>query len=208
MGLYLEIHPDNPQPRLLTQAADLVKGGGVVVFPTDTTYGLGCDIFNRRGIERIIQIKRLAPNHQLSMLVGDLTDVARYARVDNRNYRILKRYLPGPYTFILEASREVPKTLLPRRKTIGLRIPANPICLGLLRAVGEPLLSTSLRLPGEEGILTDPRLFCDDLEHQVDLIIDGGELPALASTIVDLTGELPEVLRVGEGDPTPFQRPE
>lgn len=204
MSQFFEIHPTNPQPRLLAQAARIVQDGGIIVYPTDTTYGLGCLITNRRGVERISQIKRLAPNHQLSILVADLTDIAHYARVDNRTYRILKRYLPGPYTFVLEATREVPKTLLPRRKTIGLRIPANPTCLGLLRELGAPLLSTSLRLPDQEAIQTDPALFREQVEHQVDAILDGGRLPALASTVVDLTGELPRVLRVGKGDPSPF----
>ncbi|MEO5376459.1 MAG: L-threonylcarbamoyladenylate synthase [Magnetococcus sp. DMHC-6] len=203
MGQYLTIHPVNPQKRLLEQSAALLQEGGIVVYPTDTNYGLGCGIGNRHGVERIMQIKQLPASHQLSILCADLSLISRYARVDNQTYRLLKRYLPGPYTFVLHATREVPKTILPKRQTIGLRIPDHPICLGLLKEFGEPILSTSVRLPGQD-ILADPSLIREQLENRVDLIIDGGILPTKPSTIVDLTGDTPQVLRVGAGDPTVF----
>ncbi|MBF0626779.1 MAG: threonylcarbamoyl-AMP synthase [Magnetococcales bacterium] len=204
MAQFINIHPKNPQPRLLTQVVDVLREGGVIVYPTDTTYGLGCSISSRKGVERIQRIKQQASSHQLSILVSDLSDIARYARVDNATYRLLKRFLPGPYTFILEATREVPKTILPKRKTIGLRIPDHPICLELLKSLGEPILSTSMRFAGETEILSDPYIIHTRTDHLVDLVIDAGLLPASPSTVVDLTGPTPEVLRAGAGDPTVF----
>lgn len=203
MGQFLSIHPDNPQPRLIKQAAAILAEGGVIVYPTDTTYGLGCAITNPQGVERILSIKRLPATHQLSILCADLSDLAKYARVDNTVYRWLKRYLPGPYTFVLNASREVPKKILPKRNTIGLRIPNHPICLSLLKEFGQPILSTSLRLPGGD-ILADPLEIRDLVGNQVELIVDGGQGSSQPSTIVDLTGDTPVVLRVGIGDPDVF----
>ncbi|WP_085442024.1 L-threonylcarbamoyladenylate synthase [Magnetofaba australis] len=204
MSQFFTIHPDNPQPRLINQAVSILNQGGVIVYPTDTTYGLGCLIDNRKGIERITQIKRLANNHQLTMLCADLSQISEYAMVDNQTYRLLKRFLPGPYTFVLDATREAPKSMLTKRKTIGLRVPDHAICHALLEQIGKPLLSTSLKLPGEE-ILSDPVAFRSVMEKRVDLIIDGGVLPEHPSTVVDLTGGAVEVLRVGSGDPAPFQ---
>lgn len=204
MAQFISIHPKNPQQRLIDQAAEIVQQGGILVYPTDTTYGLGCGISNRKGVERIMRIKNMASSHQLSILVSDLSDIAHYARVDNATYRLLKRFLPGPYTFILEATREVPKTILPKRKTIGLRIPDHPICLALLRACGEPLLSTSMRFSGETEIMSDPMEIHERTDHLVDLVIDAGLLPASPSTVVDLTGPTPVVLRAGAGDPGVF----
>lgn len=200
-----DIHPENPQDRLMSRVVDILKQGGVIVYPTDTTYGLGCGIFNRKGVERIMRIKRLPATHQLSMLCADLSDIALYARVDNTTYRLLKRHLPGPYTFVLEASREVPKSILPRRKTIGLRIPDHPICHGLLASFGEPILSTSLRLPGDAAILCDPEDILERLSGQVDGVVASGVISERPSTVVDLTGESPVILRVGAGDPAPFE---
>ena len=200
----LKIHPDNPQKRLITRAADLLRNGGIIAYPTDTTYGLGCTISNRKGVERIIHIKQLPANHNFSILCPDLSEIAHYARVSNATYRMLKRFLPGPYTFVLEATRDVPKNILPRRKTIGLRIPGHPISLALLQVVGEPLLSTSLRLPHETRTLTDPEEIYQRLCHQVDLVIDGGISHAEPSTVVDLTGARPVILRSGAGDTTAF----
>ncbi|MBF0162185.1 MAG: threonylcarbamoyl-AMP synthase [Magnetococcales bacterium] len=200
----LKIHPVNPHKRLISQAAEVVREGGVIAYPTDTAYGLGCTLSNRRGVERIIHIKQLPANHNFSILCPDLAEIARYARVDNATYRILKRFLPGPYTFVLEATRDVPKNILPRRKTIGLRIPGHPICLALLQAVGEPLLSSSIRLPQEQHVLNDPEEIHQRLSGQVELVIDGGILLSDPSTVVDLTGPTPVVLRSGAGDPTVF----
>ncbi|MBF0294656.1 MAG: threonylcarbamoyl-AMP synthase [Magnetococcales bacterium] len=204
MAHLISIHPKNPQQRLILQAAEIVRQGGIIVYPTDTTYGLGCAVSNRKGVERIMWIKQLASSHQLSVLVSDLSDIARLARVDNGTYRLLRKLLPGPYTFILDATREVPKSLLPKRKTIGLRIPDHPICLALLQACGEPLLSTSMRFPGETDILSDPVEIHSRTDHLVDAVIDGGILPAAPSTVVDLTGPAPVVLRAGAGDPGVF----
>ncbi len=201
---FVKVHPENPQKRLIAQAAEILRGGGIIAYPTDTTYGLGCTLSNRKGLERIIQIKQLSDSHRFSILCPDLSEISRYARVDNATYRILKRFLPGPYTFVLEATRDVPKTILPKRKTLGLRIPGHPICLALLQEVGEPLLSTTLRLPNEERILSDPDEIRERLSGKVDLVIDGGIVQPEPSTVVDLTGETPVILRSGLGDPSVF----
>lgn len=201
---FVKIHLENPQKRLIAQAAEVLRSGGIIAYPTDTTYGLGCTIGNRKGVERIIKIKQLPASHRFSILCPDLSEVARFARVDNATYRILRRFLPGPYTFVLEATRDVPKTILPRRKTVGLRIPGHPICLALLQAVAEPLLSTTVRLPDDEKILTDPTEIRERLSGSIDLVIDGGVLLSEPSTVVDLTGEQPVVLRSGSGDPNVF----
>ncbi len=203
MSQFFRIHPENPQKRLISQAADILRDDGVAVFPTDTTYGLGCLVGNRKGVERIMQIKRLPSSHQLSILVPDLSGIARYARVNNQTYRLLKRFLPGPYTFILDSTREVPKSILPRRKTIGLRIPNHEICLALLQELDEPLLSTSFRLPDEE-IQGDPEEIAAKTRGRIDLIIDGGILLDTPSTVVDMTSGAPVVLREGAGSPDVF----
>ncbi|MBF0453512.1 MAG: threonylcarbamoyl-AMP synthase [Magnetococcales bacterium] len=204
MSQFFRIHTDNPQKRLITQAAEIIRNGGVAVFPTDTNYGLGCLVSNRKGVERIMKIKRLPSSHQLSILVPDLSGISRYARVNNQTYRLLKRFLPGPYTFILDSTREVPKSILPKRKTIGLRIPDHAICLALLQELNEPLLSTSFRLPDEE-ILSDPEQIAEKIQGRVELVIDGGILPEKPSTIVDMTGGAPVVLRAGSGSPEVFK---
>ena len=200
MTRYLDIHPVNPQQRLLDKAAAILDQGGVVVYPTDTTYGLGCAITNRKGVQKILQLKGLPANHQLSFLCPNLSDIAKYALVDSQAYRMLKRLLPGPFTFVLDATREVPKHILPKRKTIGLRIPDHPICLGLLETFGQPILSTTLRLP-EGDVLTDPEEIREKLTDRVDLIVGGGVLPNRPSTVVSLTKGYPEILREGAGDP-------
>ncbi|MBF0447142.1 MAG: threonylcarbamoyl-AMP synthase [Magnetococcales bacterium] len=204
MSQLFRIHPVNPQKRLIKQAADIIRENGIAVFPTDTTYGLGCQISNRKGVERIMQIKNLPSNHQLSILVPDLSGISRYARVNNQTYRLLKRFLPGPYTFILDSTRDVPKSILPKRKTIGLRMPDHPICLALLQELEEPLLSTSFRLP-DEDIQGDPDQIAEKINGRVELVIDGGILLEKPSTIVDLTKGYPIVLRVGSGSPDVFE---
>ncbi|OIO55004.1 MAG: threonylcarbamoyl-AMP synthase [Alphaproteobacteria bacterium CG_4_10_14_0_2_um_filter_63_37] len=203
MAQYFEIHPGTPQPRLIAQAARILEGGGVIVYPTDTTYGLGCDLLSKQGVERIRALKKIDDKHQLSLICPDLSDLSTYAKVDNPAFRILKHHLPGPYTFILEATREVPKLLQSRRKTIGLRVPDHSVCQALLRALGRPILSTTVALPGEEA-LTDPLEIRNRLEKQVDLVIDGGILSGTPSSVVDLTCSPPEVVRSGAGDISEF----
>lgn len=203
MSQFFRIHPENPQKRLISQAAEIIRKGGIAVFPTDTTYGLGCQVSNRKGVERIMSLKRLPASHQLSILVPDLSGISHFARVNNKDYRLLKRFFPGPYTFILDSTREVPKSILPKRKTIGLRIPDHAICLALLQELDEPLLSTSFRLP-DEDIQGDPELIMEKINGRVELVIDGGVLPEKASTIVDLTSGTPVILRVGSGSPDVF----
>lgn len=200
MSQYFSIHPTHPQMRLLKQAADIVRGGGVIVYPTDSTYALACQIGDKAGLERIRAIRRLDKLHHFTLVCRDLSELSNYARVDNWSYRILKRLTPGPFTFLLQASREVPRRLVhPRRKTIGLRVPAHPIAQALLEAVGEPLMSTSLIMPGETTPLSEPEDFRARLERQVDLIIDGGAGGLTPTTVVDLTDSEPTVVRQGLG---------
>lgn len=201
--MLLKIHDTNPQMRLIRKAAEVLSDGGIVVYPTDTAYGMGCDLFNKRGIEKIYEIKRRSKGQPFSFICADLSDISNYAAVTNYAYKIMKRLLPGPYTFILGASRVVPKILLPKRKEVGIRIPDNEICLSLVREFGGPIISTTVRLPGEE-ILTDPEVIEEKLRHSVDLVIAGGILPPELSTVVSLVDDLPEVIREGKGDPDVF----
>lgn len=206
MGQYFQIHVDNPQPRLIKQAVDIIKSGGVVVYPTDTTYALACMIGNKTAIDRIRQIRQLDEKHNFTLICRDLSDLGIYAKVDTTAFRLLKTYTPGPYTFILEASKEVPRMLMhPKRRTIGLRIPDFPITQTLLAELGEPLLTTSLIMPGESEPMNDPEEIRDLLEKRVDLIIDGGMCGLDVSTVVSLFDDKIEVIREGLGDPTPFQ---
>jgi len=197
--MLLKIHDTNPQMRLIRKAAEVLSDGGIVVYPTDTAYGMGCDLFNKRGIEKIYEIKRRSKGQPFSFICADLSDISNYAAVTNYAYKIMKRLLPGPYTFILGASRVVPKILLPKRKEVGIRIPDNEICLSLVREFGGPIISTTVRLPGEE-ILTDPEIIEGRLGHSVDVVIDGGILPPELSTVVSLVDDIPEVIRAGKGD--------
>ena len=207
MSQFYQIHPGNPQPRLVTQAVEIVRGGGVIVYPTDSGYALGCQLEEKSAVDRIRRIRDLDDKHNFTLVCRDLSEIATYAKVDNTNYRLIKNVTPGPYTFILNGTREVPRRLMhPKRKTIGIRVPANPIAQALLEALGEPLMSTSLILPGETTPETDPYDMRGTLEHAVDLIIDGGFGEMEPSTVVVLTDDVPEVVRVGLGDPGPFQQ--
>ncbi len=200
MTQYFRIHPTHPQQRLSNQAAEILRSGGVIVHPTDSTYALGCHIGDKAAVERIRRLRQLDKNHHLTLVCRDLSEIANYARVDNSSFRILKRYTPGPFTFLLPASREVPRRLVhPRRRTIGLRVPDHAVSQQLLATLGEPLMSTSLIMPGEELPLTDMDELRERLQGQVDLIIDGGACGVLATTVVDLTGAKPEVIRPGLG---------
>ena len=197
--MLLEINPHNPQPRLIAQAVEALNKGGVVAYPTDTTYGIGCSILNKRGIERIYSIKQREKKKPFSFICADLSDIARYARVSNYAFKIMKRLLPGPYTFVLDATSIVPDLLLTKQKTVGIRIPANRICLAVVKQLGHPIVTTSANLSGEEPI-GDPLLVERSLGPLLDLTIDGGILTAEVSSVVSLIGDVPLVLRKGVGD--------
>ncbi len=200
MAQVLTIHPDDPQPRLVSRAAEVVRDGGVIAYPTDSGYALGCHLDDKRAVERLRRVRRLDDRHHLTLVCRDLSELSRYAKVDNTAYRLMKRLTPGPYTFILPATHEVPRRLWhPRRKTIGLRVPDNRIAQALLEALGEPLISTTLILPGETLPMTDPWEIEARVGAQLDLIIDGGYGGLEPTTVVDLTGEVPQVIRAGAG---------
>jgi tRNA threonylcarbamoyl adenosine modification protein (Sua5/YciO/YrdC/YwlC family) len=200
LSQYFVIHPSNPQARLLARAAEIVAGGGLVAYPTDTTYALGCQIGDKGALERIRQIRRLDKNHHFTLACRDLSEIATYARVNDASFRLLKQLTPGPFTFLLPATKEVPRRLVhPKKKTIGLRVPDHPIALGLLAALGASMTTTTLRLPGDETPLTQPEEIRDRLGSQVDAIIDGGACGIEPTTVVDLTGPVAEVIRQGLG---------
>jgi tRNA threonylcarbamoyl adenosine modification protein (Sua5/YciO/YrdC/YwlC family) len=203
---FFQIHPVTPQKRLIHQAADILRKGGVIVFPTDSAYAIGCQLDDKQALDRIKRIRRLDDKHNFTLMCRDLSDVGVFAKVGNTQYRLLKQFTPGAYTFILDATSEVPRRLLhPKRKTIGMRVPDNPIVQELLAELGEPIMSSTLILPGEEDPMTDPEEIRDRLEHELDLIIDGGFCGLEATTVVNMTGDVPEVTREGKGDPQPFQ---
>jgi len=205
MGQYFTIHPDNPQIRLIKQAAQIVNSGGIVALPTDSAYALVCRLDDKSAVDKLRRIRGVDDKHHLTLLVRDLSEVAQYARVDNTQYRLLKATMPGPYTVILEATRELPRRLShPSRKTIGLRVPENKITLALLEELGEPLIGTTLQLPGDDHMLSDPEEVRERLEKQIELIIDGGAGMLEATTIIDLTGPEPALVREGRGDPAAF----
>lgn len=206
MSQFFQVHPENPQPRLIKQAVGILRNGGVIVYPTDSAYAVGCLLGEKSAVERIRRLRQLDDKHNFTLLCCDLSQLGVFAKVDTGAFRLLKAHTPGPYTFILNATREVPRMLLhPKRRTIGLRVPSHPIAQALLEELGEPLMSASLILPGEELPLSDPYEMRQILEHQVDLIIDGGFGGQEASTVVSLVDDRPQVLRTGCGDPTPFQ---
>lgn len=199
----VSINPENPQPRLIEQAADLLRAGGVICYPTDTMYGLGCDIFNQKAVKRIYQIKRRAKDKPFSFMCDSLADISRYGHVGNTAYRLMRKCLPGPYTFVLPGAKIVPKIMLTRQKTVGIRVPDNAICLALIAALGNPLLNTSAHAEGEsasEGAARDARDVEELFGRQVDMIIDGGEIDPAPSSVVSLVSDTPEVLREGKGD--------
>jgi len=201
MSQFFHIHPDNPQLRLIKQAAQIIQGGDIVALPTDSCYALVSRLDDKNVVERLRRLRGVDDKHHLTLLCRDLSEIAQYAKVDNRQYRLLKAATPGPYTFILEATKEVPRRLShPSRKTIGLRVPENPIARLLLEELGQPLLGTTLILPGESEPLTDPDEIRDRLERQIELIIDGGACSLEPTTVIDLTNEEPALLRRGRGD--------
>ena len=195
----IQINPDNPQGRLIKRAADILKTGGVISYPTDTIYGIGCDIYNKKALENIYLMKGRDKRKPMSFVCSDLSHISQFAKVSNSAYRIMKRCLPGAYTFILEASSDVPKMLMPKRKTVGIRIPDNEITLSLVKHLGNPIISTSANITGEE-VISDPIEIDMYLGKFLDATIDGGILSGDASTIIDLTGNVPSLIREGAGD--------
>jgi len=206
MSQFFYVHPDNPQGRLMKQAADIIKQGGVIVYPTDSGYALGCHLGDKKALERICRIRDIDKEHNFTLVCQDLSQISEYTRVDNTAYRLLKNNTPGAYTFIFKGSKEVPKRLLnPKKKTIGIRVPDNTISQALLTELAEPIMSTSLIMPGQEMAEYDPEQIRDLLEHQVDLIVNGGYLGEHPTTVIDFSNDSIEIIRVGEGDPSPFQ---
>jgi tRNA threonylcarbamoyl adenosine modification protein (Sua5/YciO/YrdC/YwlC family) len=205
MSQFYQVHPENPQVRLINHAVEIIRQGGIVAYPTDSAYALGCQLGDKNARDRIRRIRRLDDKHNFTLVCRDLSELATYARVDNAAYRLLRHNTPGPYTFILQATSEVPRRLQhPKRKTIGLRVPENNIAQALLEGLGEPLMSSTLIMPGDEYPLTDPYDIRQLLEHEVDLVIDGGYCGMEVTTVVDLHEDSPVVIREGKGDPGPF----
>lgn len=203
---FFQIHAESPQDRLIKQAVEVIRKGGVIIYPTDSSYALGCRLGDKSALDRIRRIRRLDDKHNFTLMCRDLSDLGVFAKVNSSAFRLLKAYTPGPYTFILDATREVPRMLMhPKRRTIGLRVPQHPITQALLAELGEPLMSVTLILPDAEVPLSDPYEIRELLEHQVDLIIDGGYGGIEASTVVSFVNDEPEILREGCGDPEPFR---
>ena len=206
MAQFFQIHPSNPQVRLVRRSVEILLEGGVIIYPTDSSYALGCQIGEKSAMERIRRIRRVNERHNFTLVCRDLSEITTYAKIDNQAFRLLKALTPGPYTFIHEATKQVPRRLLhPRRKAIGIRVPDNAICSALLAELDQPILSTTLILPGEEHPMTDPEEMRDALDKQVDLIIDGGFCGLEPTTVVDMISDPPQVVRVGKGDASLFE---
>jgi tRNA threonylcarbamoyl adenosine modification protein (Sua5/YciO/YrdC/YwlC family) len=201
--MIISINPQNPQLRLIKRVIEVLERGGVIGYPTDTIYGIGCDLFNKEAIGRIYRLKKHNRNKPLSFICSDLKDISRYAYVSNYAYKTMRRLLPGAYTFILEATKVVPKMVMTKQKTVGIRVPDNPICLALVGELGHPIISTSVYRPDEE-LYSDPREIEERFGKSLDLVIDGGIIVAEHSSVIDLTDEVPEVIRRGKGDISPF----
>ncbi|WP_370217187.1 L-threonylcarbamoyladenylate synthase [Thalassolituus sp.] len=205
MSQFFQIHPDNPQARLIKQAADIILEGGLAVIPTDCAYALACRVGDKSATERVIRMRQLGAKHNFTLLCRDLSELSTFAKVDNTEYRLLKAHTPGAFTFILPATRDVPRLLMhPKKRTIGIRVPDNAIAMALLQEIGEPLMTSSLIMPGDELPLSDPYDIRATLEHQLDLVVDGGFCGFEATTVVDMTGEVPESARQGVGDASAF----
>jgi tRNA threonylcarbamoyl adenosine modification protein (Sua5/YciO/YrdC/YwlC family) len=206
MAKYFDIHPHDPQPRLVSQVVDLLREGALIAYPTDSCYALGCVVGNREGIERIRQIRQLDDKHHFTLVCQDFAQLGQYVHISNAVFRLIKAATPGSYTFILPATREVPRRLWhPRKRTVGVRIPRHIVAQALLARLGEPMLSSTLLLPGDEEPMTQGWEIKERLDHQVDAVVDSGECGTLPTTVVDLSGDEPEIVRFGAGDPTPFE---
>lgn len=202
----LEIHPKDPQPRLIRQAVDIIRGGGIVVYPTDSCYALGCHIGDKEAMERIARIREVDKHHHFTLVCRDLSEIAKYAKVSNQHYRTLKAFTPGPYTFLLPATRETPKRLQnPKRRTIGIRVPDHPVPRLLLQELGEPLMSSTLLMPGDSDPMTDAQEIQERLFNQVDAVLDGGNCGLEPTSVIDLEGDAPVVARRGKGDVSAFE---
>ena len=202
--MLININPQNPQRRLIPKVAEALTDGATIAYPTDTNYGIGCDIMNRKAIGKIYRLKQRSQKKPFSFICSDLKNISQYAKVSNYAYKTMKRLLPGPYTFVLEGSKLVPKMMLSAQKTAGIRVPNHPICLALVKQLGRPIISTSATLPNGE-VLSDPYAIFDALGAQIDIIIDGGPVPGLPSSVVSLIGDMPEVIRFGRGDVSIFE---
>lgn len=206
MAQYFDVHPDNPQPRAITQVAEIVRDGGLIAYPTDSAYALGCLLGNKDGLERIRALRKLNAKHQFTLVCSEFAQLGQYVHMDNRVFRAVKAATPGQYTFILKATREAPKVMWnPKQHTIGVRVPAHKVTLALLAELGEPLMSSTLLLPDHEDPMTDGWAIKEELDHQLDAVLDSGNCGTELTTVVDLSGDGAEVLRVGGGDPTPFE---
>ena len=202
---YLDIHPTHPQPRLIRQAAEILRAGGLMAYPTDSCYALGCRLEDARALERLRRLRGLGERHHLTLMCRDLSEISKYAIVDDTHYKLLKSAIPGSYTFILRARREVPKRVLhERRRTVGVRVPGHPVAHGLLDELDEPILSATLLLPGEPAPLSDGQEIRRRLERELDLVVDAGSCGVEPSTVLDLTGEQPVLVRAGKGSLAPF----
>lgn len=205
MARVVNIHPDSPQPRLLVQAAEFIRNGAIVALPTDSSYALACHLGDKEALDRIRQIRQIDDRHHLTLMVRDLSEIAHFARVDNTQYRLLKAATPGCYTFILEGSKELPRRVMhSKRKTIGVRVPDHPVAQALLEELNEPLLTTTLQMPGDDHPLTEGWEINDRLEDQIELVLDAGVCGIEPTTVIDLSGKVPELVRAGRGPLAPF----
>lgn len=202
--MIFKINPVNPQERLMTKVVDVLKRGGIITYPTDTYYGIGCDIMNKKAIEKIYQLKQRNRIKPFSFICSGLKNISHYAKVSNYAYKTMKRLLPGPYTFVLEGSKLVPKIMLTQRKTAGIRVPDHPICLELVKKLGNPIITTSAKMP-DGNIFFDPSLIHDFFHPRIDVVIDGGPVPGHPSSVISLINDMPEVIRKGRGDVTVFE---
>ena len=200
-----EMNPNHPEPRKVKKIVDVLESGGIIAYPTDTYYGIGCDLLNKAAIEKIYLLKRRSKQQPFSFICSDLKNISEYAQVTNYAYKNMKRFLPGPYTFVLEGSRMVPRIMLTKRQTVGIRVPDHPICLAIVQSLGRPIISTSATDPQTSEVLSTPREIQDKIGYAIDLIVDGGIVPGVASSVISLVNDTPEILREGAGDVSPFQ---